>query len=287
MRSSSDTRPLLLAFAFSLLVHALVAVVNIRVSFERAAPPPDAIMVEIFEGEPVPYPEETIEPPPRGTIVSQWAPPAAPERTPPEPAPETRQEAAHRASAQTESAPPAFEPSPSASPSETQPAAPMAQAGREQAVTALPTEAGGERKTAMNKADLYPTGEELTLASGKSRPPDPRSDAREVTLSLDAQDARYRGFLDRVQGAVDLRWKWREALLAANRPGTATVRFVIHSGGGGGEAELVESSGSTILDDEALAAVRRAVFPPFPASWTIERLNLVGQFEYRFYNDQD
>jgi protein TonB len=283
MRSSSDTRPLLLAFAFSLLVHALVAVVNIRVSFERAAPPPDAIMVEIFEGEPVPYPEETIEPPPPGTIVSQWAPPAAQDRTPPEPEP--LQEAPPRASAQTDSAPPAAEPVPS--PSDTQPATPRAQAGQEQAATVLPTEAGGERKTALNKADLYPTGEELALASGKSRPPDPQSDAREVTLSLDAQDARYRGFLDRVQGAVDLRWKWREALLAANRPGTATVRFVIHSGGGGGEAELVESSGSTILDDEALAAVRRAVFPPFPASWTVERLNLVGQFEYRFYNDQD
>lgn len=281
MRSSSDTRPLLLAFALSLLVHALVAAVNIRVSFERAAPPPDAIMVEIFEGEPASYPEEAVEPPPPGTIVSQWAPPAAPERTPPEPGPEMQPSAPRPVSVRPESAAP-----PSDSPQSASSAAAQPFGGKE-AAAAIPAETGGESKTTLNKEDLYPTGEELTLSSRKSRPPDPQGEAREVSLSLDAQDARYRGFLDRVQGAVDLRWKWREALLAANRPGTATVRFVIHAGGGGGEAELVESSGSSILDDEALAAVRRAVFPPFPATWTVERLNLVGQFEYRFYNDQD
>ncbi len=110
----------------------------------------------------------------------------------------------------------------------------------------------------------------------------PDRGAREATLALEATDERYRGYLDRVRSAVDGSWRgWREALLAAGRGGRVVVRVSLRPGGQVDEVQVIESSGSPILDQEAVASVRRSPLPPFPAHWTLERLHLVAQFDYR------
>ncbi len=113
-------------------------------------------------------------------------------------------------------------------------------------------------------------------------PPDPASaDTREATLWLGDVDERYKGYLDRVRAAIDLSWRWREAMLAAGREGSVVVSFTLEPSGRLESVEVSESSGDPILDDEAVEAVRRAVLPPFPDHWRIRRLHLFAQFDYR------
>jgi TonB family protein len=121
----------------------------------------------------------------------------------------------------------------------------------------------------------------ITLAPMSTAPPDPVKEKREVTLSLGDPDLRYRGYLDRVRSAVDRSWNWREALLAAGRPGNVTVRVTI-SRSGRADAVLVTSSGSAILDNETIATVRRSQLPDFPEEWVITKLNLIAEFQYTY-----
>ncbi len=134
----------------------------------------------------------------------------------------------------------------------------------------------------LSLAQLMPRPEDLAVEPAGTGPPDPAGEgAREATLSLTSEDPRYRGYLARVQDAVDLSWRWKEALLAAGVPGTVVVRFTLVPDGGVDDV-VVERSGNRFLDREAVDAVRRASFPPFPGHWKIRRLRLVAQFDYRF-----
>lgn len=127
-------------------------------------------------------------------------------------------------------------------------------------------------------SDLLPRAADLRPAADL---PDPAgAGVREATLALGESDVRYRGYLEQVQAAIDRTWRWKEALLAAGGPGRVLLRFTL----GRGEVEEVqvaESSGSPILDREAVEAVRRAPLPSFPRHWTIERLHLFAEFAYR------
>ncbi|TAL15653.1 TonB family protein [bacterium] len=121
----------------------------------------------------------------------------------------------------------------------------------------------------------------ITLAPMSTAPPDPVKEKGEVTLSLGDPDLRYRGYLDRVRSSVDRSWNWREAILAAGRPGSVTVRVTI-TRSGQADAVLVTSSGSKILDNETIATVRRAQLPDFPEEWAITKLNLIAEFQYTY-----
>jgi protein TonB len=111
--------------------------------------------------------------------------------------------------------------------------------------------------------------------------PDPAGEGvREATLALGEVDVRYRGYLDQVRSSIDRTWRWKEALLAAGGGGRVLLRFTLGQGAVE-EVQVAESSGSPILDREAVEAVRRAPLPPFPHHWTIERLHLFAEFAYR------
>jgi TonB family protein len=130
-----------------------------------------------------------------------------------------------------------------------------------------------------------PNPADLAAYARNDGPPDPAgAKTREATLTLGTTDIRYRGYLDGIETAIDLSWsqRWKEALLAAGRAGSVVVRFTLTPGGNIESVEVVKGSGSSILDDEASNAVRRAPLPPFPAHWTIDRLHLLAQFDYRF-----
>ncbi len=135
----------------------------------------------------------------------------------------------------------------------------------------------------LTLAQLMPRPEDLDAGPAAGETPDPTAKGvKEASLSLTDTDARYRGYLDRVQDAVDLSWRWKEALLAAGAPGTVVVRFTLVPAGGVDDVVVVQSSGNPFLDREATDAVRRAPLPPFPGHWRIQRLHLVAQFDYRF-----
>jgi protein TonB len=75
-----------------------------------------------------------------------------------------------------------------------------------------------------------------------------------------AELAAYRdALLAKISGAA----RYPEAARERGATGVATVRFALDGGGGVTLADLAQSSGDRALDDEALAAVRRA--SPLPA----------------------
>lgn len=130
--------------------------------------------------------------------------------------------------------------------------------------------------------DLLPRADDLRPYTQHPPPPDPAGgEEREATLTLEDADVRYKGYLGQVQASIDRTWRWREAMLAARAGGQVLVRFSLASEGTVDDVLVVESSGSPLLDREATEAVRRALAPPFPRNWTIERLHLFAQFVYR------
>jgi TonB family protein len=65
-----------------------------------------------------------------------------------------------------------------------------------------------------------------------------------------------------------LAWSnWREAVIAAGRPGVVVVRFTLTAEGIVEDVVFEKRSGSPILDAEAENAVRRARLPFFPSHW--------------------
>ncbi len=130
--------------------------------------------------------------------------------------------------------------------------------------------------------DLAPTPRELAVYGNRVEPPDPAGEnAREASVALGERDVRYRSYLDRVQESIDGSWRWREALLAAGRSGSVVLRFTLTSRGATEDVEVDRTSGNPILDAEAMKAVRRSPLPAFPVHWTIIRLHLLAQFDYR------
>lgn len=131
---------------------------------------------------------------------------------------------------------------------------------------------------------LPPLPDDMEVMEMTSYLPDPSgSGATEATINMSNPDARYKGFLDVVRAEVYKRWNSREALLAAKKAGDVTIRFTLVAGGGGSAAvDVLKSSGSQILDQEAVRAVQTARLPAFPNHWTLQRVNLVGEFQYAF-----
>ncbi len=254
----SDLVPPLVALILSLGLHA-AAVRWWPMTLPRQPAPPDTVLVEVKRiREEAPREKKrprkpappARKPKPAPARKKRPAPrPEAPARPVPEPAPPKARAAPPR--------PPAPAPPPAA-----QPVQPSPVAGRP-----LPPVAA-----------LLPKPEDVKAAGA----PDPAAaETREATLWLGDVDERYKGYLDRVRAAIDLSWRWREAMLAAGREGSVVVSFTLDPAGRLESAEVSESSGDPILDDEAVNAVRRAALPPFPDHWRIRRLHLFAQFDYR------
>ncbi len=257
----SDLLPPLLALALSLAVHLAAA-------WWVPPPPtpdrsePEAVIVEMRElpspaprAEPRPKPRRFPKPKPVARPKPRPEPPRNPSRPKPAPQPAAR--------------PP--EPAPVVQkPEETPPAPPR---------PAPPPPEPKPEPTLPRLADLLPSTREIARAPAGA--PDPAGGAKEATLWLGQADTRYRGYLERVQNAIDVSWRWKEALLGAGRPGSVVIGFTLTPDGRAEEVKVSRSSGSPLLDEEAAAAVRRAVFPAFPAHWSIRRLRLFAQFDYR------
>jgi periplasmic protein TonB len=84
----------------------------------------------------------------------------------------------------------------------------------------------------------------------------------------------------RIDGAVQAASSMPEAAKRQHREGRARLRFTYLDGTVDNVA-LVESSQSKILDDAALAAIRRAHYPPVPAIARGKRLNLLVWIDFR------
>jgi periplasmic protein TonB len=86
-------------------------------------------------------------------------------------------------------------------------------------------------------------------------------------VNLNTRDPLYVSYFTRIKQNIEQQWQYPEAALRYGLQGRLALEFTI---GGGGQLEhlrMIRSSGSQVLDDEAMRAVRAAApFPPIP-SW--------------------
>ena len=105
---------------------------------------------------------------------------------------------------------------------------------------------------------------------------------REDSASLQGEIGPYSGYLLAIRRKIERIWSYPQQALSEQKEGNAVIRFTIDAGGALQGYYVMSSSGSTILDEEALAVVRAAApFAPLPADFNLARLHITATFSYR------
>jgi protein TonB len=98
---------------------------------------------------------------------------------------------------------------------------------------------------------------------------------------LNAPEIQYISYFASIKRKIELVWQYPYEAAAAGIQGELTLDFVIARSGAVNSIDLVRSSGSKILDDEAIRSIRKAApFDPIPAEYKIPSLQIRGRFVY-------
>jgi len=98
---------------------------------------------------------------------------------------------------------------------------------------------------------------------------------------LNAPEVQYISYFASIKRKIELVWQYPYEAAVAGIQGELTIDFVIARGGAVNSIEMVHSSGSKILDDEAIRSIRKAApFDPIPAQYKIPSLQIRGRFVY-------
>jgi len=146
---------------------------------------------------------------------------------------------------------------------------PIAERNRDDPVAGLPvpTAPTNQREIPIAKSEVgdrrLPTVKELlpplTYSSGGGRNGAP--------VSLNTKDPVYVSYFNRIKIAIEQNWEYPELALRYGLQGRLSLEFAIGANGQLEQLRIIRSSGSQLLDDEALRAIRAAApFPPIP-SW--------------------
>jgi protein TonB len=108
-----------------------------------------------------------------------------------------------------------------------------------------------------------------------------RNQNRENPVRLDSQEPRYVPYLTTVKQAIDIVWIYPEIAKRYGLQGKLLLEFTVAGDGQLEELRLIRSSGSSILDEEAMRAVQAAApFRPIPRSMGRNHLPILASFEY-------
>lgn len=104
-------------------------------------------------------------------------------------------------------------------------------------------------------------------------------------ISLDTTKSKYISYFKHIKDKLYLVWRYPLEAKSMGIQGTAHILFVIDKTGELNEVRLLGSSGSHILDNEALRAIRAASpFGPFPQDWREKELRIKARFIYRLFS---
>lgn len=105
--------------------------------------------------------------------------------------------------------------------------------------------------------------------------------ARNSAVSLNTRDPLYVSYFTKIKQSIEQQWEYPEVALRYGLQGRLSLEFAI---GGNGQLEqlrMVRSSGSQVLDEEALRAIKAAApFPPIPAWIKSVPLIISASMEY-------
>jgi len=134
-----------------------------------------------------------------------------------------------------------------------------------------------------------PTQEETVVAerqlpSVKDLLPPPSwssSNSRTAPVSLNTRDPVYVTYFNKIKQSIESQWEYPEMALRYGLQGKLALEFTISGNGQLEQIRLIRSSGSQLLDGEALRAIKAAApFPPIPPWIKPNPLSISASMEY-------
>jgi protein TonB len=293
----------------SLVVHAaIVAAAALSLGATQPTGEPNAIAVELAAstGEapaaptPAPDAESTRAAPAPAADVATSVPTSALQAAPPQPTETSDAAGSTPAKTPDAAAPPApnadvaaiATPPKSADAADATDMAPTADAAQAAAAPA-PVSSPAQSASALPEADFAaapaapraepkhakpPTARAVARLEPVARPSGARAASAPAPARGEAELAAYRNaLLAKIWGAA----RYPEAARERGASGVATVRFALDGAGAVTLADLAQSSGDRALDDEAMAAVRRASPLPAPPTGAPQAYSAPIRFELR------
>jgi periplasmic protein TonB len=124
-----------------------------------------------------------------------------------------------------------------------------------------------------------PTLKELLPPVGWSA--DARVGGADGPVSLDTKNPQFVTYFNSIKRSIEVVWQYPELALRYGLQGRLLLEFSILGNGDLDSAKIVRSSGSNLLDEEALRAVKAAApFGPIPPWLGKNRIDIVASFEY-------
>ena len=244
---------LLRFFAISLVMHLILLLWSARPSHQRIHQQPIAVSLlppeqpSRSESSPPPEPSRLLKEAPRRTGK---APAGIAKRTPPPVAEKTSV------------------PKEIPQPKEPKREEPPRLASREQ----IPNQAIVAERPLPTVKDLLPPVGWTTEA---------RSRGTEGPIRLDTNNPQYVSYFNTIKRAIEVVWQYPELALRYGLQGRLLLEFSILGNGDLEVAKIVRSSGSQLLDEEALRAVKTAApFGPIPPWIGRNRVDIIASFEY-------
>ncbi|MCA1960603.1 MAG: TonB family protein [Desulfomonile sp.] len=199
-----------------------------------------------------------IAPPPR---IAALAPPQAPEEL-------------EKSEPEQVEEPPEPKPTPSRKP-----------AAKKTPETKKPATAQNGREQLRNRSvDLRPTRQEIARALsgvGDGRDLYPDGDAEEAVVDINTREVGFFSYLLHLKRKIEGVWVYPSIAAQSGIGGELTVEFLIANSGQLMNVSLMDSSGSAILDESAVKAIRSAApYHPFPPSLKSKRLRVRAKFIY-------
>jgi len=113
-------------------------------------------------------------------------------------------------------------------------------------------------------------------------PPSWSSGSRDAgPVSLNTRDPIYVSYFNKIKHSIELQWEYPEVALRYGLQGRLSLEFAIASNGQLERLRILRSSGSQVLDEEALRAIKAASpFPPLPPWIRSNPLSISAFMEY-------
>jgi len=103
----------------------------------------------------------------------------------------------------------------------------------------------------------------------------------DAPVSLNSKDPIYVTYFNKIKQLIESQWSYPELALRYGLQGKLALEFTIGANGQLERLRLVRSSGSQLLDEEALRAIKTAApFPPIPPWVKPIPLSISASMEY-------
>ncbi|MEE8448917.1 MAG: TonB family protein [Thermodesulfobacteriota bacterium] len=135
---------------------------------------------------------------------------------------------------------------------------------------------------------LIPSAQRLARLRPRKEEGTARELPREETVSLNTKQFKYYSYFVKLKHRIENVWNYPYEAQVQGQQGELFMEFSITRNGALERTKLLRSSQYTVLDVEALRAVRVALESPLPLpkEWGLDRINVRASFNYQlnFWN---